>query len=269
MGHRRETVTGADGCPIGVITEGDGPPLLLVHGGMRSSAGWAPLWPLLVDHYTVTAMDRRGRGMSGDGPDYRADQEYRDVQAVVRHLAAAEPDEIDVFAHSIGAVFALGAAARGAPIRRLVLAEPPGPPTLTREWVDRVTGLLAAGQAGRVMSEFLVQIIGLDRAMVTALRDSPLARDAMPIVEATLVREAEFLLPLDLEVLARGVTAPVLFLLGDRSPQWASTVTRVLQQNLSAASVAVLPDCGHDAVDDAPQLVAAHLDSFFRTESAV
>jgi len=261
-GARQETVTSSDGCTIGVITEGTGPPILLVHGGMRDSTGWAALWPLLIDHYTVTTMDRRGRGMSGDGPDYRADQEYRDVHAVVSHLATAEPEGIDVFGHSIGAVFALGATANGARVRRLVLAEPPGPSTLTREWVDRATALLAAGQAGRVMAEFLVRIIGLDRSTVTALRESPLARDALPIVEATMVREAEFLLDLDLDDLTRGVTAPVRFLLGDRSPRWASTVTRILQQGLSAASLAVLPDCGHDAVDDAPHLVAEHLDSF-------
>jgi pimeloyl-ACP methyl ester carboxylesterase len=125
----RETVRSSDGVAIGTVTAGQGPQLLLVHGGMRSAAGWAPLWPLLVDRYRVTAMDRRGRGTSGDAPGYSAHQEYDDVAAVAEHLG-----RVDVLAHSIGAVFALGAAARGAPIRRLVLCEPPGPPTLSRAW---------------------------------------------------------------------------------------------------------------------------------------
>jgi pimeloyl-ACP methyl ester carboxylesterase len=41
-----DTVRSHDGVAIGTMTEGEGPPLLLVHGGMRAAANWAPLWPL-------------------------------------------------------------------------------------------------------------------------------------------------------------------------------------------------------------------------------
>ena len=43
-----DTVVSSDGVAIGTRTEGDGPALLLVHGGMRTAADWAPLWPLLT-----------------------------------------------------------------------------------------------------------------------------------------------------------------------------------------------------------------------------
>ena len=51
------SVVSADGTRIGYITAGVGPALLLVHGGMCSAARWAPLWPLLVERFTVTAVD--------------------------------------------------------------------------------------------------------------------------------------------------------------------------------------------------------------------
>lgn len=253
----REVVPSSDGVAIGTVTAGTGPPLLLVHGGMRSAAGWAPLWPWLVGRYRVTAMDRRGRGMSADAPDYAPEREYDDITAVARRLGG-----VDVLAHSIGAVFALGAAARGAPIRRLVLCEPPGPPTLTREWLDRATARIAAGQAGRALVEFLVEIIGLDLATITAMRDTQVAVDAVEIFAATFRREGEVLLALDLTELARGVAAPVHFLLGAQSPAWAATVTRTLAGNLAGSGTTVVLGHGHDLVDSAPETVVAELDRF-------
>lgn len=250
----RETVRSSDGVAIGMVTAGQGPPLLLVHGGMRTAADWAPLWPLLVERYRVTAMDRRGRGMSGDAPDYPSGQEYDDVAAVARHLG-----RVDVLAHSIGAVFALGAASRGAPIRRLVLCEPPGPPTLGREWLDRASARIAAGEAGRALVEFLVEINGLDPATVTAMRDSPVAANAVEIFAATFRREGELLIALDLADLARGVTAPVHFLLGEHSPAWAAAVTRALAAMLAGSGVTVVEGQGHDMVDSAPEIVVAEL----------
>jgi pimeloyl-ACP methyl ester carboxylesterase len=250
----REAVRSTDGVAIGTVTAGEGPPLLLVHGGMRSAAGWAPLWPLLVDRYRVTAMDRRGRGMSGDAPTYAFDQEYEDVAAVARHLGS-----VDVLAHSIGAVFALGAAARGAPIRRLVLCEPPGPSTISPAWIERASARMAAGETGRALVEFLVEIIGLDRETVAAMRDTPVAENALEIFAATFRREGELLCALDLAALTRGVTAPVQFLLGERSPGWASTVTHTLAAALPGSTVTVVKGHGHDFVDSAPEAVLAAL----------
>ncbi len=126
MQGRRHTVTSADGTEIGLLTAGTGPALLLVHGGMGRLERWAPLWGLLTEHWQVTAMDRRGRGSSGDTGPYRLEKEYDDVAAVATSLADGSGRPADVFAHSYGALCTLGAAARGAPFRRIALYEPPG-----------------------------------------------------------------------------------------------------------------------------------------------
>jgi pimeloyl-ACP methyl ester carboxylesterase len=263
MTVRRTSVHGAGGVEIGLHTEGSGPPLLLVHGGMGSASRWAPMWPLLTERYEVTAMDRRGRGTSGDAPGYSLSDEYGDVLAVAEHLAVDRPDGVDVFAHSIGAVCVLGAAARGAPFRRLALYEPPGPETVSREWLERASGWLEAGQAGRAVMSFLVEVIGLDPAEVTAMRDTPVAAESVSIAATTLRREAEALLALDVAEPRGSVPAPVLFLLGDRSPTWATTCTERLRRMLSDSVVVDLPGLGHDAVDVDPSLVVSCLDRFF------
>jgi pimeloyl-ACP methyl ester carboxylesterase len=91
------SVVSADGTRIGFITGGEGPALLMVHGGMCSSARWAPLWPFLVGRFQVTAMDRRGRGSSGDGKGYSLAAEYSDVIAVADHLSARQGRPVDIF----------------------------------------------------------------------------------------------------------------------------------------------------------------------------
>ena len=64
-------------------------------------------------------------GPSGDADGYAIELEHADVTAVTAALAARKGRPVDVFGHSIGATIALGAAGRGAPIRRLVATTRP------------------------------------------------------------------------------------------------------------------------------------------------
>jgi pimeloyl-ACP methyl ester carboxylesterase len=259
---RRHTVTSADGTRIGLLTAGTGPALLLVHGGMGRLERWAPLWGLLIEHWQVTAMDRRGRGSSGDTGPYRLSKEYDDVATVATSLADGSGHPADVFAHSYGALCTLGAAARAAPFRRIALYEPPGPQTVPREWRERASALVADGRPGPAMISFLTEVIGLTMAQVSELRDTPGAQDVLPIVSATLAREAEALASADPLPLAADVVAPVLLLLGETSPAWAADLTHALSAAVPQASLAVLPGCGHEAIDAAPGLIYRELAQF-------
>jgi pimeloyl-ACP methyl ester carboxylesterase len=64
------SVTSADGTTVGYRRVGDGPDVVLVHGGGQSSQNLMTLARTLSDRFTVYVPDRRGRGMSGP---YRAD----------------------------------------------------------------------------------------------------------------------------------------------------------------------------------------------------
>jgi pimeloyl-ACP methyl ester carboxylesterase len=259
---RRHTVSSADGTEIGLLTAGTGPALLLVHGGMGRLERWAPLWPLLTGHWQVTAMDRRGRGSSGDTGPYRLSEEYDDVAAVATSLAERDGRPAGVFAHSYGALCALGAAARGAPFRRIALYEPPGPQTVPREWRERASALVAAGRPGPAMISFLTEVIGLTMTQVGELRNAPGAQDVLPIVSATLPREAEALASADPVALAAGVTPPVLLLLGEASPAWAADLSHALSSALPDATLVRLPGHGHEAIDAAPGLIYRELAQF-------
>lgn len=263
MKGRRHWVKGADGARIGLLTAGTGPALLLVHGGMGRLERWEPMWGPLTERWRVTAMDRRGRGSSGDSEPYAISKEYEDVAAVAALLADGQGGPVDVFAHSYGATCALGAAAGTAPIRRAALYEPPGPQTVPQEWVERASAMATGGHPGRAMFSFLTEIIGLTPEQIMELRDAPGAQDVLPIVAATLPREARALGSADLVAAARAVTCPVLLLLGSQSPSWAREITHALAAALAAAELVILPGQAHEAVDSAPGLVAAELRRFF------
>jgi pimeloyl-ACP methyl ester carboxylesterase len=258
MDGHRHAITSADGTEIGLLTAGDGPPLLLVHGGMGCIESWASIWAALTARWQVTAMDRRGRASSGDVQPYELSREFEDVAAV-----AASLGQPDVFGHSYGAVCALGAAAGRAPMRRLALYEPPGPPTVPAEWRARVLPMIEAGQPGRAMMTFLTEIIGLTAEEVAALRDAPRSYDPMPIVSATMPRESAALSVVDLKGLAAGVEVPVLLLLGSASPAWAQDLTAEVAAALTHETLAVLDGQGHDAINQAPELLVTQLTSFF------
>jgi pimeloyl-ACP methyl ester carboxylesterase len=256
---QRHQVTSADGTTIGLLTAGTGPDLLLVHGGMGCVESWAPLWDRLARRYRVTAMDRRGRGTSGDAQPYDFRCEFADITAAAAGLAAG--GRVDVFGHSIGATFALGAAAGGAPIRRLALYEPPGPQAAPAPWRERVTALIEAGKPGPAMISFLHQM-GLSDTKISELRNAPRSYDVLPIVAATMPREAKALAGIDLTALAAEVSVPVLLLLGSASPPWASELTVTVAAALPQSTQVTLEGQGHEAIAEAPDLVDRALERF-------
>jgi len=98
--EKTKKVTSKDGTTIGFWENGSGPPLLLIHGTTADHRRWSGILPTLEQHFTVFAMDRRGRGESSDAPEYDIIRESEDVVSVVEHIG--EP--VFVMGHSYGAV---------------------------------------------------------------------------------------------------------------------------------------------------------------------
>jgi pimeloyl-ACP methyl ester carboxylesterase len=92
---------------------------VLVHGAVADHTRWRRLLPYREPQVTVHAMDRRGRGASGDASDYHATREFEDVAAVVDEAAGSA---VDLYGHSFGGFCAFGAAQLTSNIHRLVLS---------------------------------------------------------------------------------------------------------------------------------------------------
>src|SRR5258708_22218028 len=118
----RATVVSRDGTRIDYEQWGNGPALVLVHGGLVDRSFWGPSLPLLAQHYTVYALDRRGHGHSGPYPaDHDIEREYEDVAAMV----AAVGGPAGVLGPAGVARGALRAARRAHAVPRLGVHTPP------------------------------------------------------------------------------------------------------------------------------------------------
>jgi pimeloyl-ACP methyl ester carboxylesterase len=256
-----------DGTEIGYFTTGGGPPLVLVHGLLGDHTRWDVLRPYLEPHFTVHAVDRRGRGASGDGPDYAVERELEDVAAVVDAVAEASGALVDVLGSSGGAALSLGAAALTPGIRRLVLFEPPAgevlrllPPGL----LERLDALLAAGDREGVLVEAYRAVARLSDAEIDELRSLPSWPNRLAAAH-TVPRElrvpAERVL--DREQ-AREVDVPALVLVGGETAAPFRTDAEAVADALPNARVAVLEGQAHGAEMFAPELVASHVVAFLR-----
>ena len=115
------SIVSPDGTPIAVFSSGDGPPLVLVHGATADHTTWRSVGPVLARAFAIHAVDRRGRGASGDAPDYAIEREYEDLAAVADAIAGEAGTPVDVVGHSYGGRIALGASlltGRHRPARR-------------------------------------------------------------------------------------------------------------------------------------------------------
>jgi pimeloyl-ACP methyl ester carboxylesterase len=105
---------------VAVIREGEGPEVLLVHGGASPETTWGALAPLRA-RWTLARVYRRGYPPSP--PPHEGRQDFEVDAPDVASLLDARPH---IVAHSYGVLGALIAASvRPAQVRSLTLIEPP------------------------------------------------------------------------------------------------------------------------------------------------
>jgi pimeloyl-ACP methyl ester carboxylesterase len=143
------SVTSADGTTIGYRRTGDGPGVVLLHGGGQSSQNLMSLAAALSDRFTVYVPGRRGRGMSGPyREDHGARKEVEDLDALLDRTRAH-----NVFGLSVGALIAIEAARTLPAITRLALYEPPleFDGITQTAWLPRYERELAGGHPGAAL----------------------------------------------------------------------------------------------------------------------
>jgi pimeloyl-ACP methyl ester carboxylesterase len=261
------TATSLDGTRIAYWQSGQGDhPLVLVHGATSDHTRWAPMLDLLEPHATVYAMDRRGRGGSGDADGYALDREFEDVAAVVNAVANDTGVAVDVFAHSYGALCSLGAALLTPDIRRMALYEPPmasGSETDLGDLLDALEGLVAQGRREEATERFLREGAGSSEEELQLLK----ATDTWAVRVAnvhTVLREIRAVSTYELDAERfRTMTVPTLVLLGgERLPPIRDSVT-ALADALPNAVLAVLDGQRHMAMDTGPEVLIEPLIDFF------
>ena len=255
-------VRSGDGTPIAHRRGGEGPPLLLVHGAAADHGRWRPVLPAFEARFTVYAVDRRGRGSSGDAADYAIEREFADVAAVAEAIGGP----VDLLGHSYGALCALEAARLTRSIRRLVLYEPPlalaGHAVYPPGVLDRLDALLAAGDRDGVVATTMREVAGLPAEVVAHLRTLPVWQ-ARVAAAHTIPRELRATDAYRFDPARfRGLTVSTLLLLGGASPPTFGVATDAVAAALPDARVVVMPGQGHAAMDTGTELFAGEVVRF-------
>jgi pimeloyl-ACP methyl ester carboxylesterase len=258
------TITSLDGTHIAYEQDGSGPSLVLVHGGFVDRTFWGPSVPLLTQHFTVYAMDRRGHGASGDYPAFSAEwtleREYEDVLALLATLG--EP--VTLLGHSSGARVALHAARRSPQVSRLVLYEPPLLGPVAPEILVSLHAALAAGDADSVVSAALGDVIGAasNPALPAEARAQLLAGMRQSPVWAGALRNVRSI-PAEVESYStyrfdpaefRDFATPTVLLLGSTSGLVMRRWVEGLQAALPCSRITMLEGQGHGAMREAPEV---------------
>jgi pimeloyl-ACP methyl ester carboxylesterase len=248
-------VPSRDGTLIALECEGSGPTLILVHGGVGDRTRWTPMLPLLSSRFTACAMDRRGRGGSGDSPEYSLMKEAEDVAAVVDSRAG----EVFVLGHSYGGVSALEATLLTRRIGKLILYEPPlqDPVEHNLAVADKIEHLIQAGQREDAVVTFQREVGQQSPSEIAAMKSRP----SWPALVATIHSH-----PRQMRALAgyrfdpqriKSVAIPTLLLIGgeNANPHIEKAISS-LQASLPKATLAVLAGQQHNAMDGARELLA-------------
>jgi pimeloyl-ACP methyl ester carboxylesterase len=108
------------------IELGEGPPLLLLHGGLGEALQWAHILPALARKHRVVAIDRPGHGLA-DPFDYRGVEVLPHARRFLGEILEAEGLScVPIVAASMGGLWALDfALTHPERVSRLVLAGAP------------------------------------------------------------------------------------------------------------------------------------------------
>ncbi|ONI85360.1 alpha/beta hydrolase [Actinosynnema sp. ALI-1.44] len=251
------TTTASDGSSVRAYDEGQGPVILLLHGGMDEGASWMRVAARLRSRFRVLRLHRR---------QYRLDLKTRGMCTMaeevehVRALVKLIDEPMLIVGHSSGGVLALEAlVALPEAFAGAVLYEPPcviGPP-LGGQALARAQAAMTAGHQGKALAIFLRDIVRTP-AWVASMSGTFVA--LMPRLGRLAPHQLDDCAAIDkvglrLEAYAR-IDVPVVLLGGERSPDHLGERLDALENAIPNTERVRLRRQGHAANTFAPSRVA-------------
>lgn len=243
--------------------DGDGPPLLLMHGAEASRQMFAALVPYLAKHFSVIAYDQRDCGES-EGPE--STSTLADLADDARHLVDALGfARAHVFGSSFGGRVAQALALRHPrSVDRLVLGSTwPLPQSYealcpdAQRLAELRQGLPATAEELATWffpETFLEQRPELRRLFANARPESARSARRAATVQTTLDHGAA------------DIAAPTLVLAGELDRVVRPGVTLAMAEQIPDAATASLAGVGHATALQAPALLAQHIVRFLRPD---
>ncbi len=249
-----------DGNTIHYVSEGEGPPVVFVHGLGGSANVWHGVIQAMKQHHHCIAMDLRGHGRSQARGKFSIQQWTRDLHKLITHL---ELPAVTVVGHSLGTLVAQQFAAthpdaveslvlvggisyfqpetNEAYIARADQVEKDGMDVLVDDWL--------AGAVSPQSHATLSGGVGLLRELFLRNDATAYAKSCRALAEAPTIRRDEL-----------GV--PTLIVTGAHDRSTPLAMAEELKRSIPVSRVQVIPDVGHWSPIEAPGVVAASILEF-------
>ncbi len=226
------------------FTGNAGRPALALHCMMGNASYWGPISRALGGKVQISAPDLPGHGQS---PDWPGTPDFHSF--ATRAIAPLIDRPMDLIGHSLGATIALRiAVAAPEAVRSLTLIEPvlfaAAPDAADLESLNETSALFAAGNPEQATRRFL-EVWG-----EVALDDQPAATRARRIHQIGMVVSSNDALIHDsADILREGgleaVDAPVMLIMGEKSPPIIHTIADNLAARMQDVARAIVPDARH------------------------
>jgi pimeloyl-ACP methyl ester carboxylesterase len=263
-----------DGASVAYLREGEGPPLVLLHGDGESRLGWQAVMPRLAERWDVIAPDLPGFADSRLGGEPTPERLAASVAELLQHLGVGPAP---IIGNSLGGMVAV-LLARAVPhqVRGLVLADPAGMGVVANP-VLSVAAYPGLGELNAMTAA--LPLAGFARAEARRLllfaepRRAPdwwraeMVRLSRPDVVATSVASRRATLApwgqrrLVLQELPE-VTVPTLVVWGRDDLVFPLAQGRVATDRLPDGRLAVIPGCGHLPHVERPDRFLAEVEPF-------
>jgi pimeloyl-ACP methyl ester carboxylesterase len=246
-------LTASTGTQISYSVEGNGPPLVLIHGGFSDhETNWSFVAPLFQRDFTVYAIARRGRGATAATTGHTLEDEAQDIVDVIRGIGTP----VYLVGHSYGAHCALlAAAALPDRVDKLVLYEPAWPTAMRPDALAALETLAAAGAWDQFAFAFFANTLHVPIDELEAVRTSELWPPIVADAPATLGDLRAFVAYRFDERRFAGLKIPVMLQIGSESPR-DLYVTDALASVLSRARIETLAGQAHEGMTTAPEQYA-------------
>ena len=254
---------------IAYTRAGNGPPLILLHGGMDDSRLWRRQVDGLADEFTVLAWDAPGCGRSSDVPESWRMPEYAD--ALAAWLRATGIERPHVLGLSWGSTVALELYRRHPQVpASLILASAYAGwagSLSPEETAARLEGVLAV--ADLPLEEVLEAFPGV---LSAAAPPGLLEELTVMWADNTGSRKpggyramAHSMAEADLRDVLPRIEVPALLLYGELDQRAPLQVANELHERIPSSQLVVIKGVGHSANVEAPEEFNAHVRTFIRS----
>lgn len=266
------------GITLNVVEEGEGPPLVLVHGLPGTAYDWRVLQAELAKRgFRVLAYDRAGYGRSAARPEGAAHSISANVDDLETFLEVMSLDDATVVGWSYGGATALAAASEGSErMKRMVLVGTAGPTSPQAEPPDEPPAFIRFLYSDPVLA-WRARVPPFTRALMVGATDAafsgrPYPDWWLPSVEANFSRpetvatyKAEMFQPIDADGFAPDrIDVPTLLIHGGDDRLVPVAVSQYLSTAIPDARAEIVLEGSHMLPITHAPLLADSIEAFVR-----